>query len=263
MVRIAPVAVSPRTAPDVIRPGSADELVSAFDDGSGAAVLSGGTVLVPDLVYRRARPQRVLVVPPDLGRISRGTGVVTIGAGVRVSELENGDEPLATAARHLADREVRGQATVGGNLCCKSGDTPRGDLQAPLIALGARVRTAGAGGTRTQPLEDFLAGDTTGRLLLDVTYDEVERRTAYEAVWRPHAHHYTILAVAAARQNGETRLAVTGAAPTAVRLRSVEASGNPADALQDVDPSDDALASGWYRRTVLPTLVERALSNLA
>ena len=246
----------------MLRPGSLDELVSTFGDGSDVAVLGGGTVLVPELVHRRSRPQRVVTLPDELSRISRGTGVVTIGAGVRVSELEDGDEPLATAARHLADLEVRAQATLGGNLCSRSGDTPRGDLQAPLIALGARVRTVGAGGMRTEALEDFLARDVSGRLVLDVTYDEIERRTAYEAVWRPHAHHYTILAVAAARGGGETRLAVTGAGPTAVRLRSVEASGNPADALRDADPQDDALASGWYRRSVLPTLVERALSEL-
>jgi CO/xanthine dehydrogenase FAD-binding subunit len=32
--------------------------------------------------------------------------------------------------------------------------------------------------------------------------------------------------------------------------------------MNDVDPPDDALASAWYRRRVLPQLVERALSEL-
>jgi CO/xanthine dehydrogenase FAD-binding subunit len=35
-----------------------------------------------------------------------------------------------------------------------------------------------------------------------------------------------------------------------------------ARALDGVDPQDDALASGWYRRQVLPGLVERALEEL-
>ena len=257
------MAVAERPTPEVIQPGSLEECLAAFGEGSDVTVLGGGTILVPELVHRRARPRRVLMLPPELARVTREAGTVTIGAGVRVTELEGGDEPLATAARHLADIEVRAQATVGGNLCATAGDTPRGDLQAPFIALGARVRTVGAGGARTEPIEDFLAGGTAGRLLVDVAYDDAPRKAGYAAVWRPHAHHYTILAVAAARRDGELRVAVTGAAPTAVRLRSVEASGDAADALQDVDPPDDALASGWYRRRVLPNLVAQALSNLA
>jgi CO/xanthine dehydrogenase FAD-binding subunit len=240
-----------------------EELVESFGDGSDAVVLGGGTVLVPELVYRRARPKRVVLLPPGLDTVERAGGKVTIGAGVRVSDLEDGDEPLATAARHLADLEIRGQATVGGNLCVQSGETPRGDLQAPLLALGATVRTAGAGGERTEPLEDFLAAGPAGRVVLDVSYDEGARQAGYAAVTRPHTHHYTILAVAAARSDGETRVAVTGAAPTAVRLPSVESGGIPADALKDVDPPDDALASAWYRRRVLPELVDRALKSLA
>lgn len=250
------------TSPDVIRPGSLEELVESFGDGSDAVVLGGGTVLVPEVVYRRARPKRVVLLPPGLDAIAREGGAVKIGAGVPVSALEDGDEPLATAARHLADLEVRSQATVGGNVCVRAGETPRGDLQAPLLVLGATVRSAGAGGERSEPLEDFLAADASGRVVLDISYDDAERQTAYAAVTRPHTHHYTILAVAAARRDGETRVAVTGAAPTAVRLPSVEAGGSPADVLNDVDPPDDALASAWYRRRVLPQLVERALSEL-
>lgn len=246
----------------MIRPGSSEELVESFGDGANAVVLGGGTVLVPELVYRKVRPERVVLLPPGLDTVERSGGEVTIGAGVRVSELEDGDEPLATAARHLADPEIRAQATVGGNLCVQGGETPRGDLQAPLLVLGATVRTAGSGGERTEPLEDFLATGSTGRVVLDVSYEEAERQTGYAAVTRPHAHHYTILAVAAARRDGETRVAVTGAGPTALRLPSVESGGSPADALNDVDPPDDALASSWYRRRVLPGLVERALSSL-
>lgn len=238
--------------------------MESFGDGSGTAVLGGGTVLVPELVHGRTHPQRVLTLPAELSGLAREGGKVTIGAGTQVSELEAADEPLATAARRLADLEIRAQATLGGNLCVRSTETPRGDLQAPLVVLGATVRTAGAGGERSEPLEEFLAAGGEGRLVLDVSYDDDDaRQTGYAAVRRPHTHHYTILAVAAARRDGETRVAVTGAAPTAVRLPSVEAGGSPAEALNDVDPHDDALASGWYRRRVLPGLVEQALSSLA
>lgn len=238
--------------------------MSVFGDGSGVTVLAGGTIVMPELTYGRLKPEKVLMLARSgLDKISREGGTVTIGAVVAVSALEELDEPLATAARHVADGEIRAQATVGGNLCAGPGpEAPRGDLQAPLIALGARVRSAGKGGERTEPVEDFLAGGTGDRLVLDIAYDEADRKTAYEAVWRPHTHHYSILGVAAAKTGDELRIAATGAGPHGVRLTSVEESGSPEDALKDVDPQDDALASAWYRSTVLPKLVARALDDL-
>jgi CO/xanthine dehydrogenase FAD-binding subunit len=248
----------------VLMPTSPAEAAEAFGDGSDVTVVGGGTIVVPEITYRRLAPRKVLMLSRSgLDRITRENGLVTIGAATPVAALETLDEPLATAARYVADIEVRSQATLGGNLCAGPGrDTPRGDLQAPLIVLGARVRSAGAGGERTESLEDFLAGGG-GRLLLDVAYDERARQTGYAAAWRPHTHHYTILAVAAARANGELRMAATGAAPHAIRLRAVEASGDPQRAVDDAEPRDDALASAWYRKRILPHLVEQALSNLA
>ena len=246
-------------------PTTPEEAVAAFGEGDGITVLAGGTIVMPELTHGRVKPGRVLMLGRSgLDKITREGGTVTIGATVPVSELEELDEPLASAARHVADREIRAQATVGGNVCAPPGsDAPRGDLQAPLIALGARVRSAGTGGERTEPVEEFLAGGVRGRLVLDVSYDVTERKAAYAAAWRPHTHHYSILAVAATKTDGELRLAATGAGPHAVRLTSAEQSGEPNDALNDVDPPDDALASAWYRKTVLPTLVTRALADLA
>jgi CO/xanthine dehydrogenase FAD-binding subunit len=250
---------------DVVIPTTPDEAVTAFGDGSGITVLAGGTIVMPELTHGRLRPGKVLMLGRSgLDKITREGGTVTIGATVPVSALEELAEPLASAAKHVADGEIRAQATVGGNLCADPGaDAPRGDLQAPLIALGARVRSTGAGGERTEPVEDFLQGGAAGRLVLDVSYDEVDRKAAYAAAWRPHTHHYSILAVAATKTNGELRIAASGAAPHAVRLTSAEQSGEAADALKDVDPPDDALASAWYRKTVLPKLVTRALDDLS
>ena len=120
--------------------------------------------------------------------------------------------------------------------------------------LGATARSAGKGSEKTEPLEDFLANGE-GRLLLDVSYDEAERQAGYASVWRPHAHHYTILAVSAAKRDGELRVAATGAGQRAVLL-------DPNDPLAGLELRDDALASAWYRQQLLPKLVERALANL-
>jgi len=247
----------------VVVPTSPDEALAAFGDGSDVTVVAGGTIVLPDLAAGRLRPKRaILLARAGLDGITRDGGRVTIGATTPVSALEGGDEPLATAARNVADPEVRGQATVGGNLCTEaSADAPRGDLQAALIALGATVRSGGKGGERSEPVEDFLAGGG-GRLVLDVSYDEASRQTGYASARRPHAHHYTILAVSAAKRDGELRIAATGVGPRAVRLTAVEQSGSAADALTGLEPRDDALASAWYRSQLLPRLVERALAKL-
>jgi aerobic carbon-monoxide dehydrogenase medium subunit len=242
---------------EVLIPGSPDEAVAAFGDGSGVTVVAGGTIVMPDLMARRLRPTRALLLTrAGLYGVTRAGGKVTIGAGTPLAALEDGDEPLATAARHIADPEIRGQATLGGNLCSQSsGEAPRGDLQAPLVALGATVRSVGAGGERSEPVEDFLANGA-GRLVLDVSYDDAKRKTAYAAATRPHTHHYTILAVAAAERDGVVRIAATGLGPRGVKL-------DPDNPLAGLEPPDDAVASGWYRTQVLPKLVERALAELS
>jgi CO/xanthine dehydrogenase FAD-binding subunit len=185
---------------------------------------------------------------------------------VPIAALLDAPEPaLARVAGYIADREVRQSATVGGNLSAPPGtDAQRGDLGAPLIALGARVRSVVSGGEQVDAIEDYLAGNRTGRLLLEVEYDRFERRTGTAGLRRRHAHSYAIAGVVAcARADGsDLRIGVSGVGPTALRLRSVEASRNAEDVLKDVDPLDDAVASGAYRAAVLPKLVREALDQL-
>ena len=255
----------------VIAPTSRAEAVDAFGDGSGVTVLGGGTILMPELNYGRLRPECVLLLQnAGLSGIARDGTSLTIGAMTTVAELEDAPEPLGTAARNVADHEIRAQATLGGNLCAPAGGaTPRGDLQAALIALGARARTAGKGGERTEPIEDFVAARPDGRLLLEVEFEEPQR-SGYAAAHRPHAHAYTILAVCAAETPAGLRVGLSGAGRSGLRARSVEdalAGGASAaeasqKALDDAQTSDDALASAWYRQRLLPVLVQRALGDL-
>jgi aerobic carbon-monoxide dehydrogenase medium subunit len=256
------------TASEVLIPTSADEAAAAFGDGAGVTVIAGGTIVMPEITHGRLRPEKaILLTRAGLGGISRDGSTVTIGATTPVVELTGMPSPLGPCAANVADLEIRGQGTVGGNLCAAPGlDAPRGDLQAPLLALGATVRSTGAGGERSQPLEDFLpAGE--GRLVLDVTYEEAAAG-AWLCLDRPHTHDYTSLAVAAARTaDGSIRLAASGVAGHAVRLPSAEAqAGDPEAAgraaLGDVTLADDALASAWYRERTLPVLVRRALTQL-
>jgi CO/xanthine dehydrogenase FAD-binding subunit len=253
---------------DVLLPTSPEEAVSAFGDGAGVTVVGGGTIVMPEISAGRLRPAKTLLLArAGLAEVSRDGGAVTLGATAPLQALVELPAPVGPCAANIGDIEIRMQATVGGNLCAGEGnDSPRGDLQGPLLAVGASVRSAGAGGETTEPLEDFLA-HRSGRLVLDVSYDE-PAAGAFVALDRPHTHEYTALAVSAARlADGSVRLAATGAGSLAVRLSSAEAAADDpeaagAAALQDVTPHDDALASAWYRSQVLPVLVRRALTQL-
>ncbi len=264
------MAVSPPST-EVVAVGSEQEAVAAFADGHGLVVLAGGTILMPEMTLGRLRPQRVLALSgAGLDGISREGGRTTIGAMARVSDLQDLPSPLGEAARHVADPEVRSQATLGGNLCAAPGvESPRGDLQAALIALGAQVRSAGSGGEQTQAVEDFLVAGPEGRLVLDVSFADPDAG-ARASVRRPHAHAYTIMGVCVARTADGVRIGVSGASPRATRCRAAEAAFADGDAeaaaaavLEDVEPADDALASAWYRTKTLPVLVRRALTDLS
>jgi CO/xanthine dehydrogenase FAD-binding subunit len=258
-------------APEVLIASSPADAAALFGDGSGVTVVAGGTIVLPEITYGRRSPDRVLMLSSaGLDTHSVDDGTVTLGAALPISALTALSGPLqalAACALNLADYEIRGQGTVGGNLCAGHGlDVPRGDLQGPLLALDATVRSTGAGGERTDPLEDFL-GSSSGRLVLDVSF-AVPAASAFAALDYPHTHEYTVLAVTGVRaHNGTVRLAATGLAGAAARLHAAEAvAADPeaagAAALTDVTLEDDALASAWYRTKTLPVLVRRVLGEL-
>ena len=241
-------------------PASADEAVAAFGDGDGVTVVGGGTIVMPELTPaacgRRGAPARA-----RRARRHRARG--------RHGDDRRHDARLRARGRRRAARD-RGRATSptsrsarrrpsAATSARRRADAPRGDLQAPLLALGARVRSAGAGGERTEPVEDFLADGARparARRLL-------RRRAAADRVRR---------GLAAARPplhdpRGRGRRAATArcASPRPAPARSGASRARaPSDAAAPTTSSrrDDALASAWYRAQVLPELVERALADL-
>jgi carbon-monoxide dehydrogenase medium subunit len=246
----------------MLTPASEDEAIAAFGDGTDVLVVGGGTIVVPDLTYRRLQPKKaILLGRAGLSGVSKDGSRVTVGATTPVQALVGMSAPLGPCAANVADLEIRSQGTVGGNLCAGDGyEAPRGDLQGAFLALGASVRSASGGEVTEEPLEDFLP-KRSERLLLSVSFDE-PAAGAYAGLDRPHTHDYTALSVSGAQAaDGTVRLAATGAGSHGQRLTSAE--GGDADAaLNDVTPHDDALASAWYRSKVLPVLVRRVLDEL-
>jgi CO/xanthine dehydrogenase FAD-binding subunit len=78
------------------------------------------------------------------------------------------------------------------------------------------------------------------------------------------------MSVACAETADGVRVAVGGLGSRGARLAAVERAlddgASPAEAaagaLEDYEPADDALASAWYRRSVLTTIVTRAIEQM-
>jgi CO/xanthine dehydrogenase FAD-binding subunit len=252
-------------AAETLVPRTVDEAVQLFGDGQGITVFAGGTTLMPEIAAGRLKPTRALLLHRSgLDDLRADGGVIRMGPMVTLAALADGtDELLARFALQVGDREVRAGATVGGNLCATAGlGSQRGDLGAPLIALGARVRSTGKGGERTEAVEDFLASDRGGRLVLEIEYDRPIGKWSAQTLRRRHAHSYAIANVAICSSGDGIRVGVSGISPVAVRCRSVEQSRDAEDVLKDVDPVDDAVATAGYRRRMLTVLVRRALDEV-
>jgi aerobic carbon-monoxide dehydrogenase medium subunit len=259
---MAVASVAADAATEILVPDSEEAAIAAFGDGTDVLVVGGGTIVVPEMTYRRLQPSKALMLgSAGLSGIEKDGSRVTIGAMTPVQELIEMAAPIGPCASNVADLEIRSQATVGGNLCAGEGyEAPRGDLQSAFLAVGATARSAANGDVTEEPLEDFLS-KRHERLLLSVSFDE-PAAGAFAGLDRPHTHDYTALAVSGARAaDGTLRLAATGAGSHGQRLPSAEG-GDANAALNDVTPHDDALASAWYRTKVLPVLVRRVLDEL-
>ena len=187
-------------APEVIVAASREEAVEAFGDGAGVTVVAGGTIVMPEITHGRLRPGRALLIGrAGLGGIGREDGRTTIGAATTLADARG----RARAARHVRAPRGRPRDPRPGDArrqpvrAARRRDARAATCRRALLALDAQVRSTGAGGERTEPVEDFLAGGPAGRLVLDVSFADPERRRRRASVRRPHAHAYTILRVCA------------------------------------------------------------------
>ena len=157
---MAVASVASDAATEILMPGSEDEAIAAFGDGADVVVVGGGTIVVPDMTYRRLRPTKALMLGRAglcghrEGRLAGHDRRDDAGAGAhRAWPRRSGRAPRTSPTSRSARRR-----TVGGNLCAGEGyEAPRGDLQGAFLALGATARSAANGEVTEEPLEDFLA----------------------------------------------------------------------------------------------------------
>src|SRR3954463_15497437 len=147
---------------EVLRPDSLAEALEMKAAHPGARPIAGGTDLMVELNFDRARPEEIIDLArvPELREHGRCNGVLRVGAGVSytrlIAELGGALPGLAIASRTVGSPQIRNRGTVGGNLGTSS---PAGDGLPPLFASDAVVEvSSAAGGVRRVPVAEFVTG---------------------------------------------------------------------------------------------------------
>lgn len=146
------------------RPKTAEAAAALLADTLGLAkVLSGGTDLMIHMRNGNVKPHLVLDVKgiAEMNTIAVEDGGYRFGAAVSCMQLLEHEAFAQTwpgvidSANLVGSVQVRGRATVAGNLCTAS---PAADTVPAMIAAGAIARVVGPHGRREVPVEDIPAG---------------------------------------------------------------------------------------------------------
>lgn len=255
--------------------------------GSESVLLAGGQSLMPLLNLRIVSPAAVIDLGrvPELAGVRGENGALAIGAMTRQREAERAplvherSPLLAAALARIAHPTIRNRGTIGGSLAHAD---PAAELPAAALALDAELVARSTRGERTIPAHAFFQGFLTTALEPDELLTEVRLpadpgRCSIQEVTRRHGDFALVGVVAVVRSEGGTiadaRLALLGAAPTAVRATEAEAllRGAPATgstfaaaaeaAAAHLEPSSDVHATAAYRRRAAAVLVRRALAE--
>ena len=146
------------------RPQTVEAAVALLAAAQGPArVLAGGTDLLIQMRSGRLEPQLLVDVKgiPEMTSIISEDGAFRFGAAVSCMELleheafANAWPGMSDAVRLIGSIQVKGRATVGGNVCNAS---PAADSVPAMIAAGAIARIAGPDGRREMRVEQIAAG---------------------------------------------------------------------------------------------------------
>lgn len=145
-------------------PKTADAAVALLAAATGPAkVLAGGTDMLVQMRAGVQKPGLLVDVKyiPEMTTVSNDNGAWRVGAAVACMKLVE-DKAFARAWPGVIDGvnligsvQVRGRASVGGNVCNAS---PAADSVPAMIAAGAVAQIAGPAGRREIPVEQIPAG---------------------------------------------------------------------------------------------------------
>jgi carbon-monoxide dehydrogenase medium subunit len=277
---------------DYVAPRSLDEATGLLAAHAGdARAIAGGQSLLPMLASRLAAPSLIVDLRriPGLDAISASGEGVRLGSKVRWCDIES-DARLRTAhpllvdaVSHVAHYPIRSRGTVGGSLAHAD---PAAELPGIAVTCDAEIVLVGERGARTLRAGEFFLGPMATALAFDELVVElrlpawpVPRRWAFEKFARQRgAFALASIALFYDVRDGRAQnvhIGVIGAGDRPQRIAEAEAALNgrvvdePAiravakAASAAIDPADDLNASAAYRRSLVGTLVERALQRAA
>lgn len=273
-------------------PATLAEAVSLLAARDDAKAIAGGQSLVPMLAFRVASPSLLVDLRKLTGlkEIKIDDGGVRLGALVRWRDilddarLARAHPLLVAAVHHVAHYQIRNRGTVGGSIAHAD---PAAEMPGIVVACDAEIAVTGKAGARTIAAKDFFRGALTTALAADEIITEI-RFPAWPAGRRFGFQEFALrrgdFAIAAAAvfydvdakgRPANAHVGVIGVGDLPMRLPSVEAVLNGARVDGDViaraaaatstavEPQDDIHASAAYRRSLVGTMVERALSAAA
>jgi CO/xanthine dehydrogenase FAD-binding subunit len=273
---------------EFLQPVTWEEALEAKAVQPAAMPLWGGTDVMVDMNFGRARPEAIL----DLTRVEelkehgRDDGMLRVGAGVTytraIAELGDALPGLAIASRTVGSPQIRNRGTVGGNLGSSS---PAGDALPPLYAGNAEIELTSTRGTRTVAIEDFITGPKRNTLEPDELIAGFRIAPAkggqqFAKIGTRNAMVIAVCSFAIALDDEERTVGTClgSAAPTPRRAREAEAfieasldwdSRAPIDpatlerfgqlVAEAASPIDDQRGSATYRRHALAVMARRTL----
>jgi carbon-monoxide dehydrogenase medium subunit len=269
---------------DYTVPETLDEAIRALSEGGeDAKALAGGHSLLPLMKLRLADPSLLVDLRkvPELQGIENGSGL-RVGALTRHVAIQEGDFGLpTTAAKQIADQQVRNRGTVGGSLA--HGDAAS-DLPTVLLAMDGSVEVQGPGGQRSIPAGELFVDYLTtslqpGELITHVNFPAMDGYGHSYLKFTRRAEDWAMVGVAALVSGGDTiedaRVAFTHMGSTPIRATAMEQAlkGQPktaeairraADvAAEGTDPPGDLNATPDYKRHLARVLARRAVEQAA
>ena len=259
---------------EVLTPRSLDEALRLKAERPDARPIAGGTDLLVELNFDRARPETLLNLNEvaELRGWSRENGTLRLGSGLTYAEamrspLAEELPALAEAARTVGSPQIRARGTIGGNLGTAS---PAGDALPPLLVEGAQIELGSVRGVRTIPLVDFLVGPKrnaleSDELVLAVRVDPSGEPQTFMKVGPRNAMVIAVcsLALVVDRKRGELRAAYGSSGPVVglVTAQLGERDGFADAVAAAASPIDDVRGTAAYRRHALRVLTRRALDR--
>jgi CO/xanthine dehydrogenase FAD-binding subunit len=259
---------------DVLTPRSLDEALKLKAEQQEAVPIQGGTDVMVELNFDRARPHVLLNLNevPELRGWSRENGSLRLGAALTYTEVLESElaellPALAEASRTVGSPQIRNRGTIGGNLGTSS---PAGDALPPLLVENAGIEVASVRGVRLVAARDFFLGPKRNalepdELVVSVHLEPTRQPQTFMKVGPRNAMVIAVcsLALVADREREELRASYGSAGPVpglvVAPLSNVDGFADQVAAA--ASPIDDVRGTAAYRRHALHVLTRRALER--